>query len=376
MNKRVPDTIFIHIFALLHAATALGCRAFGLQDDLMLTVLTMSLIIILCFRMRLGSKFMVVAILLSNFAGYFLGMLTAHMVEVFTADALVIYPVSTFLTTEILGWSMYGLGILLKDKVKAKEDTGILWLMVALVLIIVVRLVLIMPLSDVAQRKDSINIILNYFFSCTCLICIAVYAMRYRRMADEAREGENLAQYRYMSLKQQVNPHFLFNLLNSLDYLINEESMEEASAYTRKLADIYRYMIRSEEETLATLRDEMAFVHKYADLLKLRFPEGLEISASIPEEDMNRKVAPCCVQLLVENATKHNAVRAGHPLKVEIISNGKVLRVRNNLQPKLGRPSSTGLGLKYIRTRYEDIAHRKILVEKTSEDFIVELPLL
>lgn len=376
MKKRIPDSAFIHIFALLHAATALLCRAFGLQDDLMLTVLTMSLIIILCFRMRLGTLFMAIAILVSNVAGYFLGALTAHLIGLFTTQSLVIYPLSTLLTTEILGWVMYGFGVLLKDKFKAKEDTGLFWLMFALVLIIVARLVLILPLGDEAQRTDAINIILNYFFSCTCLVCIAVYALRQRRLAEEAHERENRAQYRYMSLKQQVNPHFLFNSLNSLDYLINERPASEASAYTHKLSDIYRYMLRSEDESLVSLRDELSFVRKYCDLLKLRFPEGLEISIRVNEQDLSRCVVPCCVQLLVENATKHNAVRADNPLRISIVSNGKVVRTSNNLCPKVGRPSSTGLGLEYIRTQYRDLTKRSVLVEKTATDFIVEIPLI
>lgn len=344
----------------------------------MLTTLTMSLIIILCFRLRLGTNFMAVAIVVSNLAGYLLGTLTSKGLALLTANPLIVYPISTFVTTELLGWTMFIVGKFFKSHTRNAEDTGLLWLMIAFVIILVARLALIMPLSDAGQRLESINIILNYFFSCTCLICVVVYAMRYRRIADNAKITSNLAQYRYMSLKQQVNPHFLFNSLNSLDCLIQENATEEASRYTHKLADIYRYMLRSGDETLLPLREEMSFVEKYADLLRLRFAEGFEIETDIPDEDMKYKVVPCSIQLLVENATKHNAVSPSKPLRISIHSDGKNITVTNNLIPKIGNYSnpSTGLGLKYIKTRYEDLSEREITVRKTADEYFVQLPLL
>lgn len=376
--KSAKDTLFIHIFAILHAVTAFCCRVYGLQDDLMLTTLTMSLIIILCFRLRLGTNFMAAAIVVSNLAGYLLGLLTSKGLGLFTANPMFVYPISTFVTTELLGWTMYIVGKFLKSHTKKTEETSMLWLLVAFVVILVARLALIMPLSDAGQRLESVNIILNYFFSCTCLICVAAYAMRYRSIADNAKITSNLAQYRYMSLKQQVNPHFLFNSLNSLDCLIQENATEDASRYTHQLADIYRYMLRSGDETMLPLRDEMSFVEKYTDLLRLRFAESFEIEIDIPDEDMKRRVVPCSIQLLVENATKHNAVSPSKPLHISIHSDGDSIIVTNNLIPKIGNSSSpsTGLGLKYIKTKYEDLSEREITVRKTADEYFVQLPLL
>lgn len=376
--KAAKDTIFIHIFAILHAVTTFCCRAYGLQDELMLTTLTMSLIIILCFRLRLGTNFMAAAIVVSNLAGYLLGLLTSKGLWLFTANPMLVYPISTFATTELLGWLMFAVGRFFKKHTKNTEDTGMLWLLIAFTVILVARFTLILPLSDAGQRLESVNIILNYFFSCTCLICVASYAMRYRSIADKAKINSNLAQYRYMSLKQQVNPHFLFNSLNSLDCLIQENATEDASRYTHKLADIYRYMLRSGDETLLPLRDEISFVGKYADLLRLRFTEGFEIHVDISDEDMKRKVVPCSIQLLVENATKHNAVSPDKPLQITIHSDGDSITVTNNLIPKIGNPTSpsTGLGLKYIKTRYEDLSAHRITVRKTNDEYFVQLPLL
>ena len=135
-------------------------------------------------------------------------------------------------------------------------------------------------------------------------------------------------------------------------------------------------MIKSEDETTVRLRDEMEFVTQYADLLKVRFPEGLEVQVDIPEEAMSRSVVPCCVQLLVENATKHNAVHPDHPLRVRISADGGHVTVTNNRIPKPCRTASTGLGLQYIRQQYEDLSGKSISVLEDEQTYTVTLPLL
>ena len=125
-----------------------------------------------------------------------------------------------------------------------------------------------MPLSDPKIRTDSLNMLLNYTFSCLAIAVVVVYTIRALRQRDEELERAHLAQYRYMKLKQQVNPHFLFNSLNILDCMIQEQSPERASLYTHKLAEVYRYMIRNEEEKLVPISEEMDFVEKYVGLLQ------------------------------------------------------------------------------------------------------------
>ena len=209
-----------------------------------------------------------------------------------------------------------------------------------------------------------------------CLVFMADYAIITRKKIEAERAKSNLAQYRYMKLKHQVNPHFLFNSLNILDCLVCEEKAEEASAYIHKLAGIYRYMIKSEEEDVVPLRDELGFVEQYVDLLSIRFPAGLDVKIDVPEECMARYVLPCAVQLLIENATKHNAVNKDNPLTVRVaIEEGSII-VTNNIVPKIGRVESTGLGLKYLRQQYMDICGRSIVVEQTDRIFRVTLPLI
>ena len=192
----------------------------------------------------------------------------------------------------------------------------------------------------------------------------------------QEREKANMAQYRYMKLKGQVNPHFLFNSLNILDCLVCEEKTEDASTYIHKLAGIYRYMIKSEDEDIVPLRDEMTFVNQYVDLLRLRFPEGFEVEFNVPEKEMSRYVLPCALQLLIENATKHNAVTADNPLKITVEVICDSLRVCNNIVPKVTRVQSTGLGQKYIRQQYMDLSGKTIEIDNDGKNYSVTLPLL
>ena len=179
-----------------------------------------------------------------------------------------------------------------------------------------------------------------------------------------------------MTLKKQLNPHFLFNSLNILDCLVNEGENGQASEYIRKLAGVYRYMIREESETKTPLREELAFVGQYIDLLKVRFGDALQVKTEVGEELMTRHILPCSIQLLIENATKHNVVSRTNPLKIEIRGSNDSIVVVNNIQPKLSKADSTGLGLKYITKQYDSISERAVKVESNKKYYKVTLPLL
>ena len=209
-----------------------------------------------------------------------------------------------------------------------------------------------------------------------CIIYMINYAVTMRLEMLEEREKANMAQYRYIKLKHQVNPHFLFNSLNILDCLICEEETERASTYTHKLAGIYRYMIKSEDEIVLPLRDEMVFAQLYTDLLKERFPSGFEVRTDVPDECMGRHVLSCSVQLLIENATKHNAVSPENPLIIEIKASGDCIQVTNNIIPKVTKSQSAGLGQKYIRQMYVDLTGKQIEIIQTEESYSVTLPLI
>ena len=209
-----------------------------------------------------------------------------------------------------------------------------------------------------------------------CILYMINYAIMAKNAMQNEREKANMAQYRYLKLKRQVNPHFLFNSLNILDCLVCEEKTEQSSTYIHKLAGIYRYMIKSEEEQVVTLRDELEFVRMYVDLLKVRFPEGLEVNIEVPEETLARYVLPCSIQLLIENATKHNAVVPDKPLVIEVSIDGENISVCNNLIPKVTKSPSTGLGQTYIRQLYADLTGKQIDIEQTETRYCVTLPLI
>ncbi len=215
---------------------------------------------------------------------------------------------------------------------------------------------------------------------CEALVYSVIYMIEYaitaRRNAESEKDRADLAKFQYLNLKQQVNPHFLFNSLNILDALVLDGKDREASTYIHKLAGIYRYMLKNEEETTVSLRDEMTYVEMYCDLLKVRFQEGFNLLTDISEEDMARFVIPCSVQLLIENATKHNAVSPERPLNVSITSDGDSITVTNNLIPRMTRSQSSGLGLNYIREQYKERSGKTIVIEKTDDSYTVKLPML
>ena len=135
-------------------------------------------------------------------------------------------------------------------------------------------------------------------------------------------------------------------------------------------------MLQNEEETLVRLHEEMAFVGMYVDLLQVRFPEGFRVETDISDEVMNRHVLPCSVQLLIENAIKHNSVGADRPLVIRIVAEAEAVTVSNNLQLKVSGNPSTRVGLNYIRQQYLDLSGIPIGIRRTDTEYCVTLPLL
>ena len=379
MQPKTRDALIIHLFALLHAGVAFGCRALGLTDEIALTLLTMLLVVIVCLRRGMSAKFMAFSLILVNVIGFVIAKGISSLLGLLSSSPLVVNPISTFLTTEILGWGTYMIaGRFSRDgRFQVTDSSGMRWLLTAFVIIIAVRLAILLIISGGVDRENIVaSIIVDYVFSCGALIFLAENAMRINARALEDREKARLAQYRYMNLSQQVNPHFLFNSLNILDCLVCEDKNEQASTYIHKLAGIYRYLLRIEKERLVRLRDEMEFVEQYVDLLEVRFAEGLDVHIDIPEEKMGRKVVPCSVQLLIENATKHNAVTADRPLHIDVRCGDDTVIVSNNLNPKVSNGASTGLGLKYLRDQYRDVAGKEASVRVTESEYTVEIPLV
>ncbi|MCB2409107.1 sensor histidine kinase [Hymenobacter lucidus] len=197
-----------------------------------------------------------------------------------------------------------------------------------------------------------------------------------RRAEQLARTG---VQSQLEALQNQLDPHFLFNSLNTLSALIDETNAP-AQEFVAQLADVYRYVLLSREKATVPLAEELAFVDTYIALQKTRFRDNLQVSQHIPPHLFSRHVAPLSVQLLVENALKHNVVSREHPLSVSITADEArgYIRVQNSFRPRAaGLGPSTGLGLQNTRHRYELLqAPLPVRIEPTATTFTVYLPLL
>ena len=209
------------------------------------------------------------------------------------------------------------------------------------------------------------------------IITILIYQLQKTKVRIKRElEKRYLAQFRYNMLKQQMNPHFLFNSLNILNGLIEERCNEQAEEYVRKLASLYRYMIKNEDDAVVLLHEEIAFTNQYLDLLKVRFHSGFEVVSDIDAQYNNSQIVPCGLQLLIENAFKHNIVHPDTPLKISICVRDGYICVKNNLQPKSSVAPSTNLGLKNLSQQYKNILGKDIVIERSADYFEVQLPLI
>ncbi len=198
---------------------------------------------------------------------------------------------------------------------------------------------------------------------------------RYRKsLAEVEKFRKENAEYQFEMLKLQLNPHFLFNSLNTLSSLVYEDSAK-ASEFIRRLSDVYRYVLDNRTKELVPLREEMDFIHAFAFLQGLRFQGMIDFRFEISEGSLNQNIAPMTLQLLVENAVKHNVASARQPLVISIVSGGGNITVSNNYQPKAEQPG-TGVGLKNITSRYAFLTERKVEIVNEESIFKVVIPLI
>lgn len=205
----------------------------------------------------------------------------------------------------------------------------------------------------------------------------AAFFEKWRALVDEAEQlkKENL-QSQLEGLKGQVNPHFLFNSLNSLSSLISDEP-EKAEKFLDELSKVYRYLLRTNEDGLTTLDTEMQFIYSYFHLLKTRYGDGLNMDVKIDDRFLVYLVPPLTLQILVENAVKHNMILKDQPLNILIMTtnSGKLL-VSNNLQRKDRMVSSNKVGLINIVNKYRLMKQEEISVRDDGKEFAVAVPLI
>lgn len=222
----------------------------------------------------------------------------------------------------------------------------------------------------------------NYYFGMTITVTVMVgfhilyYYNRFQK--KKVKESQMVAKTetaKFQSLKSQLDPHFLFNSLNVLTSLIGENP-DQAERFTTKLSKVYRYVLEQKDKDLIGLEEELSFASSYMQLLQMRFEEAIsfKIPNSISNPDL--KIVPLSLQLLLENAVKHNVITSRQPLNIEIFEQDNYLVVKNSLNPKTSIEKSTKVGLANINQRYALLTRDKVIIDKSDQHFIVKIPLL
>jgi two-component system LytT family sensor kinase len=191
---------------------------------------------------------------------------------------------------------------------------------------------------------------------------------------NERLEKEK-SQVQFDNLKNQLNPHFLFNALTSLNSLIFE-NQQLASDFLQQLAKVYRYVLQNKEKNFVLLTTELEFIAHYVKLLETRFEGALKINFDISEDAKEKAVVPVTLQILIENAIKHNIVDREKRLSIDIVTVGDYLVVSNNLQVKKNVETSNKQGLDNLKSLYHFLTDKQVIVEPTDGRFYVKIPLL
>ncbi len=236
--------------------------------------------------------------------------------------------------------------------------------------------------ESLGLSSDGKNIIksLSSFIFMVLIISLYEAAYLFIELQESQLEKEQLMKENISSqlesLKNQVNPHFLFNSLNTLANIIPEDQ-EKSIRFVSKLGKVYRYILEIKDKKLVTLAEELKFLKAYTFLINERFGENINITIQVPEEAMDKYVVTLCLQITFENAIKHNIITKKQPLTIEVfMDESENLVIRNNLQKKSIMEISPGMGLLNIKKRYDFFTHKKVHVEESTEYFTVVLPLL
>jgi sensor histidine kinase YesM len=259
---------------------------------------------------------------------------------------------------------------------------------IASFLVSIIVIFLLRIFEDVLVEGSSFSAFLNseemsnYLVAIivTFFVTLAFHAFYFYKAYTENKVKEQkviagTASAQFESLKNQIDPHFLFNSLNVLSSLI-EENPENAQKFTTSLSKIYRYVLEQKDKELVSVEEELAFAKTYMNLLKMRFENSITFDLPSDYNNPEAKVVPLSLQLLLENTIKHNVVSEQRPLHIKIYIENNYLIVENNLQKKEILQERKGVGLQNIVNRYGLISERKVLVEETQIEFKVKIPIL
>lgn len=224
-----------------------------------------------------------------------------------------------------------------------------------------------------------------YRFILACVAAVVIFTLVYEilfltkereldtKIVDQLDKERSQAELQ--ALTNEMDPHFIFNSLNTLNHLIVNEP-QQAYLFNNRLAQVYKYFLINKNRELIPLRDELDFIESYFYLLQIRHDNKLQLYKDLNEKSGSVMIPPCSLQILVENAIKHNEFTDERPLQIKIGLNDHFLKVSNNIKPKPYMVSSTGIGLKNLSARFKILFRKDITIESTRESFTVKLPLI
>jgi len=234
-----------------------------------------------------------------------------------------------------------------------------------------------------AYREDFTGVLISnaLIFAVVNILMVAIlegtiFFSESRKAEQKARNlQKELSQIKFEVLKSQINPHFMFNSLNVLSGLIDKDT-EKAQEFIDEFSHIYRYVLESIEQPVSTLEKELDFMRSYLFLQQIRYGEDLTYSVNIPSHLLKRVLPPLSLQVVLENAIKHNIINDARPLRIEVYSEENCLVVRNTIQPKISMGTTTGVGQTNLTKRYELIHQAQPVFTIEDNYYTAKLPLI
>lgn len=212
------------------------------------------------------------------------------------------------------------------------------------------------------------------------IICLLELIYSYIKSNEDSIKIQKLnvenEKFRYKQLKNQINPHFLFNSLNLISAMTYNPKKDKSTIYIDKLAEIYRYVLQNDEKDIIKLSMEIDFINNYIEILKVRIYEGLYVNINLDNNSLIRNILPMSLQLLIENVLKHNIADSNTPLFVNIYSEAEYIIITNNINHNDKNHTSMGTGLINLNQRYKLITGKEIIVINDNNNFTVKIPLI
>lgn len=228
------------------------------------------------------------------------------------------------------------------------------------------------------QERTKALVVIIFLTIMTMAIYEAIYFfVRLKKsIREEEQSKQAIVQAQLDALRNQAQPHFFFNTLNTLRDIIDQNSKEDATEFVDKLSDMYRFLLEAGNANLIPLRDELKFSKAYIHIQSERFGDNLKLNWNIPNTSLDAMIVPMSLQLLLENAIKHNVISKAKPLDVQITIKDDYIIVNNKIQAKSTQLPSTKVGLKNIEKRYALITEKPVEIVNDGNEFSVSLPVL